>query len=75
MKYLTRLTLVILFIPVLIVWYCVASVVAIITLLQYPTEFVLFGTLKHRPIMATYKKESVRLLAKLIDWLEIHKLV
>lgn len=74
MKYLTRFTLVILFIPVAILWYCIASVVAIITLLQYPIEFVLFGTLKHRPIMATYTKESVKLLAKLIDWLENHKL-
>ena len=74
MRYLTRLVLVILFIPVAILWYCIASVIAVITLLQFPIEFVLFGALKHRPIMATYLKGSVRLLAKLIDWLEIHKL-
>jgi len=74
MKYVIRLTLVILSIPVAILWYCITSVIAVITLLQYPIEFVLFGTLKHRPIMATYLKGSVKLLAKLIDWLEIHKL-
>ena len=74
MRYLTRLVLVILFIPVIILWYCIASIVAIITLLQYPTEFVLYGTLKHRPIMATYTKGSVKLLAKFIDWLDDHRL-
>lgn len=73
MKYITRLVIVVLFVPVIVLWYCIASVIATITLLQFPIEFVLFGTLRHRPIMATYIKSSVRLLYNFISWLDYHK--